>query len=203
MLDRWVDYGVRDVRDGEVRAITGEESKGGEVTLSTTKHQEVFTFYRPSHPAYDAAGKELVRPELAPDLDVNSKHPNYPFYRHEPSVTLSRLPTLRPSVLYILGETSDVATPEVISLRMRITGQGPGGSGRAESVSLEGRGHLIAMEVPGECARLAGDWIGKEVRRWWEGDGKRFQEWKVKSLEEKTQLGPAWYEYIKREKSKM
>lgn len=203
VLDRWVEFGLREVREGEVQSITGEQGKGGEVTLSTTKHQENFTFFRPSHQAFDAEGKELVRPDLVPDMDTGGLGPNYPFYRPEPFITLSRLPTLRPSVLYVLGGTSNVSTPEVNAERMRTTGQGQGGSRRAESVTLEGRGHLVAMEVPGECARLAGDWVGKEVRRWQEGEGKRFEEWKGKSVEEKTKLGPDWYELLKKEKPKL
>lgn len=198
-----MDFGLRDVKEGEVRSISGEEGKGGEVTLSTTKHQENFTFLRPSHQAYDAEGKRLVHPELVPDLDANSTHPDYPFYRPEPSITLSRLPTLRPSVLYVLGETSNVSTPEVVSERMRITGKGRGGGGRADCVTLKGRGHLVPMEVPGECARLAGTWVAGEVRRWWEGEGRRFEEWKGRSAEEKTKLSPDWYELIKREKPKL
>lgn len=203
MLDRWVEFGVRDVGGGEVKRITGEDGKGGEVTLSTTRHQENFTYYRPSHQAFDAEGKKLIHPELVPDLDPNSPNPDYPFYRAEPSIVLSQLPTLRPSVLYILGETSNVATPELVSHRLRITGQGPGGSGRVDSVTLEGRGHLIAMEVPGECARLAGGWMKSEVARWWAGEGKRFEEWKARGQEEKTTMGAAWYDFIHREKPKI
>ena len=203
VLDRWMEFGIRDVKEGEVQSITGEEGNGGEVTLSTTKHQENFTFFRPSHQAYNAEGKELIHPELVPDIDPSGSIPNYPFYRPEPSLTLSRLPTLRPSVLYIRGGTSNISTPEVVAECMRLTGQGRGGSRRAENVMLEGCGHLVPMEAPGECARFASGWVGREVRRWWEGEGRRFEEWKGKSVEEKTKLGPDWYEFIKREKPKL
>ncbi|KAJ3536266.1 hypothetical protein NM208_g6802 [Fusarium decemcellulare] len=57
VVDRWINYGITDV--------PGKE----EVTLTTTKHQEVFNFLRPSWDAYDAQGKKLLRPELVPDLN--------------------------------------------------------------------------------------------------------------------------------------
>lgn len=203
VLDRWVDFGVRDAKPGEVRAMTGKDGTGSEVTLSTTKHQEVFTFHRPSHHAFDSTGENLIHKDLVPDSDPEVGRPDYPFYRPEPSLTLSRLPMLRPSVLYVLGETSNVANPEILSHRMRVTGQGRGGSGRVDSFSIEGRGHLVPMEVPGECARLAGRWIGDEVKRWREGEGRAFAAWRGKSADEKTKIGPDWHEFINREKPKI
>src|SRR5690606_4307172 len=109
------DFGLRDVRPGELPSITGEDpatatpASGSEVTLTTSKHQENFTFFRPTHPAYDARGEKVVRRDLVPDLDPKGVEKTYPFYRPEPALTLSRLPALRPSVFYILGGTSNLS----------------------------------------------------------------------------------------------
>ncbi|SPO04889.1 related to host-specific AK-toxin Akt2 [Cephalotrichum gorgonifer] len=207
VLDRWVEFGLRDVAPGELPSITGNEGdrgKGGEVTLTTTKHQEDFTFLRPTVAAYDAAGQRLVRPDLVPDLPPDNPLGNYPFYRPEPSLTLSRLPSLRPGVLYVLGETSNVSDPVITRDRERVTGTGRGGSGgRMRSVTLKGRGHLIPMEVPGECAALAAEWMGEELGRWARGEGAEFEEWRARDAREKTRLGPEWYELLKREKAKI
>ncbi len=71
------------------------------------------------------------------------------------------------------------------------------------SVTLEGRGHLVPMEVPAECAELAGGWIGEEVRRWKAGEGADFGEWRARAADEKQKMGPSWYKFLQREKAKI
>ncbi|KAF4992826.1 hypothetical protein FDECE_13612 [Fusarium decemcellulare] len=190
VLQRWVDFGIRDV--------PGEDS----VTLTTTKHQEVFTFLRPSWEAYDAQGKELVRPELAPDLDASLNHrwPTYPVYRPEGPNTVTRLPHVRPSVLYVFGGQSNLSPPELQNEKMTLTGSGLGGSGgeakgRVKKVVGEKNGHLIPMEDPRFCASAAAEWIKTEVEAWW-AEERKYQEWTRKSNEEKTTLSDDFKRYV-------
>ncbi|KAM5360495.1 hypothetical protein ACJZ2D_013724 [Fusarium nematophilum] len=190
VLERWVDYGVT--------SVPGKD----EVTLTTTKHQEVFTFLRPSWDAYDAEGKRLLRPELVPDLNpnLNSRWPTYPVYRPEGPNTVTRLPHVRPSVLYVFGGKSNISPPELQAEKMTLTGSGVGGSGgeakgRVKKVVGEENGHLVPMEDPLFCARAAADWIQAEVERWWVEE-RKYEEWTRKSTEEKTTLSEEFIKHV-------
>jgi pimeloyl-ACP methyl ester carboxylesterase len=190
VLQRWLDYGIRDV--------PGEES----VTLTTTKHQEIFTFLRPSWQAYNAEGKDVTHPEHAPDLDpsLNQRWSTYPVYRPEGPNTVVRLPEVRPSVLYVFGGKSDVSPQELQDEKMALTGTGVGGSGgqskgRVKKVVGEKNGHLIPMEDPRLCASTAADWIKAELERWWT-DERKYVEWTKKSKEEKSTVSEEFQKYI-------
>ncbi|KAK2930100.1 Alpha/beta hydrolase fold-1 [Fusarium oxysporum f. sp. vasinfectum] len=190
VLQRWIDFGIRDV--------PGEQS----VTLTTTKHQEIFTFLRPSWPAYDAEGKDVIHPEHTPDLDasLNRRWSTYPVYRPEGPNTVERLPNVRPSVLYVFGGKSDVSPPQLQDEKMALTGTGVGGSGgeakgRVKKVVGEKNGHLVPMEDPRLCASAAADWIKAELERWW-ADERQFEEWAKKSKEEKTTVSEEFQKHI-------
>lgn len=91
VFESWVRHGLRDVP-------TQLYPEGQGVTLATTKHQEVFTYFRPSWDAYDDKGQTIVKPDLVPDLDpsLNERYYTFPVYRSEGASTLARLPHLRP-----------------------------------------------------------------------------------------------------------
>lgn len=78
MFDRWMEFGIRRVPT----AIHPEKSRK-EVTLSTTKHQEVFSFFRPNFEGRLGSGEDVVNRETHPDLDLRVGV-HYPFYRPEP-----------------------------------------------------------------------------------------------------------------------
>ena len=223
VLDRWVQFGLRDVpgpedeesRDGGLTLTKTDrwlefgkdgvkKSKKREVTLTTTKHQEVFTYLRPSWPAYDSEGKALIHPELTPDLDpsLNERWPTYPVYRPEGPNTLTRLQQLRPTVLYVFGGQSNLSPPELRLEKMKITGAGFGGSGGAakgkvKEVVGEEYGHLIPMEAPIFCAKAAAEWTAGEVDRWWVGE-REYEEWTKKSAVEKTTISEEYKSYVGR-----
>ena len=55
-----------------------------------------------------------------------------------------------------------MSTPEMQGEEMRLTGIGVCGSGgvkegKVETLVLSGAGHLLPMEIPGNCAETAGD----------------------------------------------
>lgn len=190
VLERWIEFGVRD----------GGGTKG-EVTLTTTKHQEVFTFLRPSWEAYDEQGKNLIRPELAPDLDpsLNGKFPTYPVYRPEGPNTVARLPNVRPSVLYIFGSQSYLSPPELRQQKLEATGAGVGGSGGAKAGRVKevvgDYGHLIPMEDPLFCAEATAGWVKSEVERWWIGE-REYEEWTRQPLSEKATISNEYKTYM-------
>ena len=189
VLDRWCKFGVRQTPS----ALYPEEK--GAVTLTTTKHQECFTFFRPSWDAMSEDGKAILKKELVPDMDPNGVF-QYPFYRPEPSRVLMRLAELRPSVLYIFGAESPMSGPESQKLKLEITGSGVGGSGgakegRVKGISLEGTGHLVAMEASEKCADAAAEWLGQELKRF-EEDRRQYIEWTKKGMADKTTLSEEW-----------
>lgn len=180
MLDRWIEHGVRPVSAADDGA--GGEGAGEEVTLTTSKHQETFTYIRPSWPAYDAAGARLVRPDAAPDLDPSPQgHPTFPFYRPEGPSTMARLPSLRPAALYVVGVRSAMAAPDICRDRVARTG-------RVREVRHPDRGHLIPMEDPRFCAAHAADWATAVLDQWW-AEERRFDDWARRPPADKVTVG--------------
>lgn len=195
VFERWCEFGIREIPT----LVYPEESKSGSVTLSTTKHQECFTFLRPSWDGMSPDGNTILRKDLVPDMNMNQPM-RYPFYRSEPLRTFNRMNELRPSVLFIFGETSDMSSPELIKSKMEITGSGPGGSGgvkegRVKQVTVKGVGHLVAMEASEVCADAAAAWFGQEVKKL-DAERKVYDEWTEQSLREKQTMSRKWEEMI-------
>ncbi|KAL0260772.1 hypothetical protein SLS55_004463 [Diplodia seriata] len=212
VLDLWVKHGLRDLPTAIYPAppepatpvpapataeptLTPSSTAG--VTLATTKHQEVFTFLRPR---FDPWADPQTEPQLVdartyPDCTPETFVPNTPFYRAESSITFQMLPFLRPSVLYIFGETSDLSAPEHRADKMEVTGVGIGGSGgapkgRVLETTIPGVGHLIPMEAVGKTADCCTDWLSKQLQTWRETEIKEWREWAALPAEKKRILSP-------------
>jgi pimeloyl-ACP methyl ester carboxylesterase len=186
VLDRWVQYGLRDVP-----TKLFPDLKAPEVTLTTTKHQEVMTFLRPNF-AFRAGDTE---PSSAEFTKTNSKlnrrtHPDLtpadttqsPFYRGESTIVFNQLPHLRPSVFYIFGSLSFLTDDKIIQEKMQLTGSGVGGSGgcaegRVANVMVQDAGHLIPMEKVEASAEHIAKWLKKEMVRYWDWEKKTEEEW--------------------------
>lgn len=196
VLDLWLKYGLRDLptylypssaagsgpqssatnpaRTSSDDGTTPTPPLGREVTLATTKHQEVLTFSRASPPesyspsAYPQPGlpSSLTHPDFDPSVALPS-----PFYRPEAFATFHRLPFVRPSVLYIFAEHSALSDEPLKADKLAHTGTGVGGSGgvragRVKSVTMPEVGHLIPMEAVRGTAEECVKFIGPEVVRW-------------------------------------
>lgn len=194
VMDRWCQFGIRPTPT----ALYPKEPAGS-VTLTTTKHQECFSFLRGTWEALSADGTTVINKKDV--IDLGSEHlTRYPFYRPEDASTFKRLPELRPSVLYIFGETSNLSPPEARKAKMDVTGTGTGGSGgakygRVKEVLAKGQGHLVPMEAVALCADAAAKWLGSEKAIWQE-EMDRYKEWTKLSLEEKTTLSAEWKKRI-------
>ncbi|KAF2199048.1 alpha/beta-hydrolase [Delitschia confertaspora ATCC 74209] len=224
VLDRWLSYGLRDLPTKiypessaapgpEPAAVTVEPTltpspaQPKEVTLTTTKHQEVMTFLRPnfsrppgdqeiSSHEYTASNPTLNRrthPDLTPGPDRQA-----PFYRGESIQVFHQLPNLRPSVLYIFGRTSFLSLPELIADKMAVTGTGVGGSGgakegRVKEVTIEDAGHLIPMEKVEETAENIAGWVGTEMIRYREWERLVEKEWEGKTGVQRSLLPERFY----------
>lgn len=183
VVDKLVQFGFRDCPTalypdkGGDKDDDGDENgrgRGREVTLTTTKHMECFTYYRPTHlgPRDPETGKRALDRSLIPDAtDYVDEYPWFPFYQPLTPLTAGRLPELRPGVLWVAGEDSSVCPPVARKEKMDLTGYGVGGSGgaragRVKELVVEGTGHLVAMEKPGVVASNAAGFIRGEVGRW-------------------------------------
>lgn len=194
VLEKWIQYGLLKVsKDGPAE----------EVSLSTTKYQEIFTFLRPSWSAWDSQGEKLIHPELMPDATTNldGVAATYPFYRPEAYQTYLRLPEVRPGVLYILGSLSNVIDEHGATKRTAVTGTGTGGSGgvnagRVKQISNKEFGHLVPMEAPGFCAKAAAEWAKLEVDRWWVQE-REFEEWSKRPVNERVTASDEWRKHLK------
>ncbi|KIW28979.1 uncharacterized protein PV07_04830 [Cladophialophora immunda] len=200
VLERWIEYGLRDVPallDSTEKNLAQEGKRP--VTLTTSIHQEVFTFVRPNYEGYGINGKPVSRKTHA---DLNPTLPLiFPFYRAEAAQAFFRLPELRPSVLYIFGGKSEVCPPDSCKIKIDLTGVGVGGSGGAPlgrvcSVLLEEHGHLLPMEATGKTAKHTGDWISKEWQLWRKDEAEHRRTWLSRPLREKQTLDDRWRKMI-------
>lgn len=215
VLDKWIEYGLRDVPTALFPDIESAQKAAGSgpsdvpVTLTTTRHQEVFTFGRPNFDRIpdEAPYNRKTHPDLYECLPGG-----WPFYRPEVPLTFMRLPYVRPSVLYFFGELSEMSHEKARNEKMEVTGVGIGGSGgakegRVKAHLLKNVGHLIAMEAVDETARLAAEWIGPELRRWKEDEEAFRAEWRKKSKVEKATIDEGWKRVVpmpvRRPKSKL
>jgi pimeloyl-ACP methyl ester carboxylesterase len=205
VLDRWVQYGLRDVP-----TKLFPDAKKPEVTLTTTKHQEVLTFLRgnfaarpgdkePSSAEFTLSNPKLNRRTHA-DMTPTAE-PQSPFYRGESTIVFNQLPSLSPSVFYIFGETSFLTNPVDIEDKMRLTGSGVGGSGgraegRVANVTVQNAGHLIPMEKVEESADHISKWVSQEMKRYWDWERKTEDEWEGKQGVERSVLPERFVEEL-------
>ncbi|MCJ1401145.1 hypothetical protein MMC11_004357 [Xylographa trunciseda] len=205
VLQLWLRYGLRDTPT----AIYPEKPpEGADVpaTLTTTKHQEVWTFLRPNFQGMDADGNVILNRNTHPDVEPCSDPAIsgmgiFPFYRPEPASIYSKLPSLRPSVLYIFGATSNMSVPEGRRAKMQTTGIGAGGSGganegRVKEVVLEGVGHLVPMEAVGDSADASARWLGAELKRWGEEERQWLEARKQRAQDADIRVGEEWVKWI-------
>ncbi|CUS08322.1 unnamed protein product [Tuber aestivum] len=107
------------------------------VTLTTTKHQEVYTFIR--HDKSFQNGPQLGR--------------------DEPSATLELMPLITPPLMYLTGENSYACPPHRMKHRLQLT---PG----AMLEIVEKGYHLFPLEMPAKSAELAAPFLIESIKRW-------------------------------------
>ena len=217
VLDKWIKYGLRELptyhhphatsasptinADPSTSAIPPSADER-EVTLTTTKHQEVLTFLRPNFPTPEYPNPDTEpNPLTHPDIDPSAA-PNSPFYSPVPIATFHRLPHVRPSVFYVFGDPAagaHLSAPIPKADKLATTGIGVGGSGgvkkgRVSSVTFEGIGHLIPMEVVEKTAEACTGWLVPELERWSGIEERQRSEWDQVPKKEKSLLSE---EYVR------
>ncbi|KAF2667974.1 alpha/beta-hydrolase [Microthyrium microscopicum] len=196
VLALWEQHGLRDL---PTKVHPAAERGDPRVTLTTSKHQEVFTFLREtgkdtSRAGFTVAEKKRVEALLYPDFVGGGWEATWGFYRPEPIQIFASLPFVRPSVLYVFGDESDLSAPDLRADKMAATGTGLGGSGgekagRVKEVVVKNVGHLIPMIKVMETAGYAADWIGDELKRWRADEALLKRQWNSLPDEEKYMLG--------------
>lgn len=198
VFDKWIAAGLRDLPT-ELHPDDVRSEPGPQVTLATTKAQEVYSYLRPLY-----KGEPSLPPsenfDQYPDLNREDEEPGYPFYRPEPAILFRRLAELKPPVLYITGKHSPLAEPELNKQRLEATGAGVGGSGGAKRGRVSskelGCGHFVPMEKTADCARLSAYFINTEAHHW-EARKKQFEEqWFQKPRPQRIALDEVWREKI-------
>ncbi|KAI7771916.1 hypothetical protein LZL87_006192 [Fusarium oxysporum] len=194
VLELWIEHGLRDIPT-ELHPKEEGSSPDERVTLTTSKHQELFSFVRPS---YLARHWESFNDQ---DPEQNKDCPNYPFHRPEPPKIFRHLPELRPSTLFVFGKQSEFSSPERRQEKISTTGTGIGGSGGAAAGRVQGEtldcGHLIPMEKASECADVISSFVGEQMRRWRDQQEsfKRYRE--NMSRREQITIDGKWEEKVK------
>jgi len=185
--------------DSSTATVSPEPSTEKEVTLTTTKHQEVLTFLRPNfatkeNPSPADNPNPVTHPDVDPDVE-----PHAPFYSPVSIATFFRLPFLRPSVLYIFGGQSELSAPASRADKLATTGTGVGGSGgfkkgRVQQHTFPDVGHLIPMEIATETADVCAAWIAPEIERWRAVEEAERREWAAVPRERRARLSE---EYVR------
>ena len=151
------------------------------VTYTSTIHQDAWTQLRENFKARKSSGRiELDRSTHA---DIDPLAAFVPFYRPEPRSTWYRLPALRPSTLWLVGEKSYLSLDQMRE-GVKRTGTGIGGSGgiqecRVREDIVPNHGHLFPFEIPRVTAHKCACWLEAEMERF----GKQEQDW---TLEKST-----------------
>lgn len=182
VLRLWLKYGLRSTPTALYPPTPSLPD--GAVTLTTSKHQESWTYIRPYFDLLPLDGVKQDR-ERYPDVDAKLLS-THPFYRAEPSITLSTLPFLRPNVLYIFSKASPTSTSGMQDEMMKLTGIGVGGSGgvkeaKVERLILSDLGHLLTLEAPEKCAAVAADWLSRWRQEYQAAESKAQNETSGKS----------------------
>lgn len=197
VFDLWVKHGLRDLPTALYHSIKQDSERGeNEVTLATTKHQEVMTFLRLAPRQKQIDTIHLTHPDF-----TSGSNSTVPFYRPEPIITFNNLPYLRPSVLYIFGDESYLSTEEARADKMAVTGIGIGGSGGAKSgrvkeYLMKGVGHMIPMEKVHETAEQSVLWIRDALNLWQEHNIKN-EQWLSMRKEDRSLLSKNYLDLLR------
>lgn len=213
VVERWVQHGYRDlptVTHPEFKANNSPNpSTGTPVTLTTTKHQETFSYIRFNPSQHRELGlsdsdvsREANRPRpphdplFFPDM-VGDLYPGQMFYRAEPILAWRGLPHIRPSTLFLSGGKSDLSRWGLMDKAANIAGTGIGGSGgvpceRVKHVVFPKAFHTLPLEKVANIADALAPWISKELQRWNEDERRIAEGWETLSPKERSSLSGEW-----------
>ncbi|KAJ5549322.1 hypothetical protein N7513_006556 [Penicillium frequentans] len=200
-IDRMAQYGFRDLPTRlypDVDAVKARfNSTETPVTSTTSKYQDLLGQIRENFGARDpATGRIVINRATHADLDPLAAF--IPMYRPEPRSTFLRLPSLRPSCVWILGGSSYLRLDEIRE-GINVCGTGVGGSGglpegRVREVTLAGLGHLMPFQEVKKVIEPCVAWLEEEMERYRQTEKQWEEERKsVNHLE----VSETWYKVLK------
>ena len=201
VLSLMVTYGLRDLPTELYPSLPADNNPNDPyVTLTSTKHQEVWTTIRPNYHSRDPATGR-IRIDRSTHADIDPLAAFIPLYRPEPRSTFYRLPTVRPSVLWLLGEKTIMRLDE-INEGIKVCGTGVGGSGgavdgRVQQKVMLGHGHLFPMEIVAETAEACATWLGTEMERFRKDEERWRAERAARSEKDDLMTDEAWRTVVK------
>ena len=176
-LDLMAQFGFRDLPTA-LHPDLGDnaDTSNPPVTLTTTKYHEVLGQLRENFNSRTPDGK--IQIDRATHADADPQLATLPVYKPEPALTWHKLPALRPSGLFLLGEYSYLPLDQVRE-GIKHCGQGVGGSGGKEKVkeiTIPKRGHFFPFENVGETADYCASWLDEVMHNYAESE----RAWKEK-----------------------
>ncbi|KAL4939888.1 hypothetical protein BDV06DRAFT_224608 [Aspergillus oleicola] len=178
--DRYLRFGLRPVPTRLYNPSNDPKVPKTAVTLTTTKHQEAWSYSTPNLEP-ESAGLDRL---LLPDWDPEQERP-YLFSRPECWSAMRNLPFLRPGVLWVFGGRSYLSPPDAQDAKKRATGTGVGGSGGAakgmvEKAVLAEGSHTLVFEQVDWSASVCARWVGRWYESWL-NDEKFWHEYRSKN----------------------
>ncbi|KAG8529643.1 uncharacterized protein KY384_005124 [Bacidia gigantensis] len=167
-LDQYVSYGLRETPTALYPAPVfngGENPQSPErpVTLTTTKHQEAWTYVHSNFIS-------VLDPDKARKVAPNLSAEDAEYFIHNPNmiVTYNNLPHVRPNVFWMFGKTSQINyDASMRDEKVARTGTGVGGNGGTQRGRVEKKvfecGHMLPFEKIDECASALASWLEKQI----------------------------------------
>jgi hypothetical protein len=200
VVDLMVKYGYRDLPTALYPTLPPDaDPSDPPVTLTTTRHQDALAQLRQNFSARQADGRIAIDRSTHADMDPLAAF--VPLYRPEPRSTFYRLPSLRPSVLWMLGEKTYLRVDEIRE-GIKVTGTGVGGSGgipegRVKELVVKNRGHLFPFEEVAHTAKECSAWLTQEMGRFRQTEKAWNDQRANMSVEEHMVLSKKWMETVK------
>lgn len=161
-LDLYLRYGLR-----HTPTLIYPEAMPGSVTLTTTKHQEAWSYLRSNFTSMPPEG-QADQTERLTSGDLDPHQATYLFHRAEPGIALKSLPSLQPHVLWVFAERSYLNRPKDRELKVSLTGRdarinGGLAAGAVEMRVVDKAGHLVPLERIAETADAIAPFLRKQL----------------------------------------
>lgn len=166
VVDCYLRFGLRPVPTRLHNPENDPDIPPTAVTLTTSKHQEAWTYTIPNLEPESAGLNDLLLPDWDPVLERSA-----PFSRPEAWAAFRNLPFVRPSEFWVYGGRSWLAPPAAQESMVRATGTGTGGSrgvakGMVDRTVSPKATHLVVFEEVGWCSEVAAAWLEKWFARY-------------------------------------
>ncbi|KAM0123444.1 hypothetical protein ACHAO1_011294 [Botrytis cinerea] len=201
VLNKMIEYGYRDLPTTLYPDLPSDaDPVDPPVTLTTNKYQDAFVQLRENFSARQPDGRIKINRTTHADMDPLAAF--VPLYRPEPRSTFYRLPSLRPSCLWLVGDKTYLRLDEMRE-GIKVTGTDVGGSGgipdgRVKEVVMNKQGHLFPFEATSQTAKKCAEWLAVELDTFRETEEKWRESRKDMSVQDHMVPSQKWLEVVKR-----